>query len=106
MIRIAIVTVALLSALFSAHAPAANASAGSGYVIVAQQQGTTGRELQPRYEPAPPQEKSSYNSDYIFSLTRGVADSTLHPAAKAPMFLFTVPIDLVLLPITSLAGLF
>lgn len=75
-------------------------------LVVAQGGTTESGRLQPRYEPAPVEEKGFYNSGYIFSLTRGVAGSTLHPAAKAPMFLFTVPLDIVLLPATLIGGLF
>ncbi|MGH7787403.1 MAG: hypothetical protein ACRERC_11085 [Candidatus Binatia bacterium] len=64
------------------------------------------RELEPRYQPVPPQPKSWYNDSYIFAMTRGVSDSTLVPAAKAPLYLLTVPLDLVLLPFASIGGLF
>ena len=64
------------------------------------------RELQPRYEPVPPPEKSWYNDSYIFAMTRGVSDSTMVPAAKAPLYLLTVPLDLVLLPFAAIGGLF
>ena len=116
----------LAAALLLAAAAPPSASAGSGTaapgtaataadfeawdpgapLILAGAPGTTGRELEPRYEPVPPQQQSNYNDAYIFALTRGVADSTLHPAAKAPLFLFTVPLDLVLLPVAAMGGLF
>jgi hypothetical protein len=64
-------------------------------------------ELQPRYTPVPPPPPPSwYNSSYIFGMTKGVANSTMVPAAKAPLFLFTVPLDLVLLPFEAIGGLF
>jgi hypothetical protein len=75
-------------------------------IQVAQVGGTEPRELEPRYKPVQPEEKSWYNSSYIFGLTRGVAGSTMVPAAKAPLFLFTVPLDLVLLPAAAIGGLF
>ncbi len=75
-------------------------------VQLAQAHGTEPRELEPRYQPVPPAEKSWYNDSYIFALTRGVADSTMVPAAKAPLYVLTVPIDLVLLPIAAFGGLF
>ena len=50
--------------------------------------------------------KSWYNDSYIFAMTRGVADSTMVPAAKAPLFLLTVPLDLVLLPFAAIGGFF
>ncbi len=64
------------------------------------------RELQPRYQPVPPQPKSWYNDTYIFAITRCVANSTLAPAAQAPLYLLTVPVDLVLLPFAAIGGLF
>ena len=64
------------------------------------------RELQPRYEPVPPPQKSWYNDSYIFAMTRGVSNSTMVPAAKAPLYLLTVPVDLVLLPFAAIGGLF
>lgn len=64
------------------------------------------RELQPRYEPVEPQPKSSYNDEYIFGLTRGIADSAMHPAAKVLLFPLTVPLDLVFLPFSAIGGLF
>ena len=75
-------------------------------VELAQTEGTEPRELQPRYEPAPPRPKSSYNDEYIFGLTRGVAESTMHPAVKILIFPITVPLDLALLPFEAIGGLF
>ena len=72
----------------------------------AQAGGTEPRDLEPRYQPTPPEETSWYNSSYIFAVTRSVADSTLVPAAKAPLYVLTVPVDLVLLPIAAIGGLF
>ena len=64
------------------------------------------RELEPRYEPVPPPPKSWYNDEYIFAATRGVANSTLIPALKGPLFILTVPLDLVCLPFAAIGGLF
>jgi len=75
-------------------------------VQLAQAEQPPPRELQPRYEPVPPQPKSWYNSEYLFAMTRGVADSTMVPAVKAPLFLLTVPFDVILLPFTAIAGCF
>jgi len=75
-------------------------------LVVAQAQGTTPRELQPRYEPAPPEEKSSYNATYVFGLTRSVAYMPWSPAAKTPLFLFTIPLDIALLPFAAIGGFF
>ena len=64
------------------------------------------RKLESRYPPREPQPKSGHNASYIFGMTRGVADSTIHPAVKAPLFLLTLPLDLVLLPFAALGGMF
>jgi Flp pilus assembly protein CpaB len=83
-------------------------------ILVAQSGGTTGRELEPAY-PAPPagepgpyneSERKIYTSDYLFASTRAVARSTIVPAGKVPLFLLTVPVDLVCLPIALIAGFF
>lgn len=101
----------LLTAGVSAAAPAVSSTpsfvepAPVERVLVAQAD-TEYRELQPRYEPAPPEPENSYNDEYIFGLTRGVADSTLHPAGKVLIFPITVPLDLVLLPFAALGGFF
>lgn len=47
----------------------------------------------------------SYNSDYIFAVSRALRDSTLPPAGKVPLFVLTIPLDTVLLPFSLLAGL-
>ena len=52
------------------------------------------------------QEQPVYTDDYFFALSRGLGDSSLHPAAKAPLFLLTVPLDLALVPIAAVAGFF
>ena len=39
-------------------------------------------------------------------MTRGLADSTIHPAVKTPLFLFTVPLDLVFFPFAAIGGFF
>jgi hypothetical protein len=75
-------------------------------IELAQQTEPPPRELEPRYQPVPPQPKSWYNNSYLFAMTRGVANSTLDPAAQAPLFLLTVPLDLVLLPFAAIGGLF
>ena len=65
------------------------------------------RELQPRYEPEQPRRShNSYNDEYIFGITRGVADSTMHPAAKIFIFPLTVPFDIVFFPFEVMAGFF
>lgn len=75
-------------------------------IQVAQATEAPPRELQPRYEPVPPPPKSWYNDQYLFAATRGVANSTLIPALKAPLFILTVPVDLVCLPFAAVGGFF
>ena len=78
----------------------------SEVIQVAQATEAPPRELQPRYEPVPPAPKSWYNDQYLFAATRGVANSTLIPALKAPLFILTVPVDLVCLPFAAIGGFF
>ncbi len=47
-----------------------------------------------------------YNSEYIFAMTRGVADSTMIPAVKPLVFLLTIPLDIVFLPFAAIGGFF
>jgi hypothetical protein len=75
-------------------------------IELAQAGGTEPRELEPRYQPVPPEEKSWYNGSYIFGMTRSVAASTMVPAAKVPLFVLTVPLDIVFLPFAAIGGLF
>lgn len=75
-------------------------------IQIAQAHGTEPGELEPRYQPVPPQEESWYETGYLFAMTRGVAKSTMVPAAKAPLFILTVPLDLVTLPFAAIGGLF
>jgi hypothetical protein len=96
-----------LGLLWVQPAPALPAGGGADQQVqIAQAGGTEPRELEPRYQPAPVQEKSWYNDSYIFGMTRGVAESTMHPAAKVPLFVLTVPLDLVFLPFAALGGMF
>ena len=98
--------VAMLVATLPASGSAVEIESATGAVVVAQSGGTTGGELQPRYKPVPPEEESWYNDSYIFAFTRGVAGSTMHPVAKAPLFLFALPLDIVTLPFTVIGGMF
>ena len=47
-----------------------------------------------------------YNSDYIFGMTKGVANSTIIPAMKPLFFLVTIPLDLAFLPLAWIGGFF
>lgn len=95
-----ILALAPAGAAFAVEPPAADE------IVVAQAGTPQGGALEPRYQPAPIEEKSSYNSDYLFGMTRGVSHSTIHPAGKAPLFLLTVPLDIILLPVTLIGGFF
>jgi hypothetical protein len=75
-------------------------------IELAQAGGTEPRELEPRYQPVPAEEPGWYNSSYIFGMTRSVAGSTMVPAAKVPLFVLTVPLDIVFLPFAAIGGLF
>ncbi len=83
-------------------------------ILLAQEGGTTPRELEPRYpapEPGEPgpynaQEREVWNGDYVFGMSRSLARSTIVPAAKAPLFLFTIPLDVVFLPFALIGGFF
>jgi hypothetical protein len=108
------VLVALLCAYASplyAGAPSVDASSpsqldGAGVLLAQADEEPAEGKLEPRYKPREPEEKSSYNGSYVFGMTRGVADSTIHPAVKAPLFLFTIPLDIVLLPFAAIGGAF
>src|SRR5438477_10972352 len=90
--RFVLVAAVVVLAAASDGAALAAATQPSGVIQLAQAPEPSPRELQPRYEPVPPPEKSWYNSTYIFGMTRGVANSTLVPAVKAPLFVLTVPL--------------
>ena len=49
-------------------------------------------------------DKGGFNSDYIFSMSKAVMQSTLEPALKPAALLFTVPVDCALLPFGVIAG--
>lgn len=102
-------SITLIASVAVSTLPAFSAIAAESHgdtILLAQAGGTEPRDLEPRYKPVPPTEPSWYNSGYMFALTRGVADSTMHPAAKAPLFIFTVPLDLAFLPVAAIGGLF
>ena len=83
-------------------------SSAARAVLVAQAEGTEQPELRPRYEPVPPstEPEPSYNDAYLFGMTRAVANSTIHPGAKVPLFVLTVPFDIVFLPFAAIGGFF
>ena len=83
-------------------------------IVIAQDGGTVPREIEPEYQPVPPktpgpykdEEHDLYTTEYLFGMTRGVAGSTMVPALKVPLFLFTIPLDIVFLPFEAIGGFF
>ena len=102
--RAAIVAMAAVFATVGAPYAAAATAPQSAAIVVAQAEGSG--ELQPRYQPVQEEPKGWYNASYIFGMTSTVAHSTMVPALKAPLFLLTVPLDIVLLPFAAIGGLF
>ena len=47
-----------------------------------------------------------YSSEYIFGMTKGVMRSTLVPALKPVVLLFTIPLDIAFLPFAAIGGFF
>ncbi|MDG2051000.1 MAG: hypothetical protein P8M78_12630 [Myxococcota bacterium] len=47
-----------------------------------------------------------YSTEYIFGMTKGVMRSTLVPALKPVVLLFTIPLDLAFLPFAAIGGFF
>lgn len=83
-------------------------------ILLAQDGGTTPRELEPAY-PAPDpgrpgpyndREREIWNGDYVFGITRSLVKSTIVPAGKAPLFILTVPLDVAFLPFALIGGFF
>jgi hypothetical protein len=92
-IRLCAIQIALLVTLLTPFAAGAEDDPESG-------------RLEPTYQPRPPPEKEVYTTDYLFAITRAVSDSTLVPAAQVPLYFFTIPLDVVFLPIELIAGFF
>jgi hypothetical protein len=49
---------------------------------------------------------TGYNTDYLFAMTKAVASGPITPAVKPLLFLLTVPLDIITLPFTAIAGFF
>ena len=89
----ALVLLGLSFVVIGAEPAPASAEAESAPIVLAQDGGTEPRELEPAYAPPPPGEPGpyneaegqGYNSDYLFGMTRGVANSTIAPAGKVPL---------------------
>jgi len=75
-------------------------------VEIAQAEGTREGGLEPRYQPREPEEPNAYDGDYVFAMTRGVADAPIAPAGKVVLYVLTLPLDIALLPFALLGGLF
>jgi hypothetical protein len=58
------------------------------------------------YDKLDVEDRQGYNSEYIFGMTKGVMKSTLVPALKPLILIFTVPLDLAFLPFAAIAGFF
>lgn len=102
-----IITLLLTAVLLVGAAPALAAHHEGEHEPTATQsgQGSDGtRPLEATFEPTP--EPGIYSGKYYFAMTRGLANSTLRPAFQVPLFLVTIPLDIVLLPISAVAGFF
>lgn len=75
-------------------------------VELAHAQETASSHSQPHHGHDETRQDGSYNDEYVFGLTRGIAESSMHPAAKILVFPMTVPLDLALLPFEVIGGLF
>ena len=100
-------TAGVSSASPSSHAcPLAVQSDVPAGAQVAHGDGADSREPHSCCKAAESHRHSRYNDEYIFGLTRGVAGSTMHPAARILVFPVTVPLDFALLPFEVIGGLF
>ena len=52
------------------------------------------------------EEHGGFSGEYVFGMTKGVMRSTLTPALKPVVLLFTVPLDIVFLPFAVIGGFF
>lgn len=58
------------------------------------------------YDKLDVEDRQGYSTEYIFGMSKGVMKSTLVPALKPVILLFTAPLDLAFLPFAALAGFF
>jgi hypothetical protein len=63
-------------------------------------------QIEPRYQPREPLEEPFYDTTYLFGMTRGVTNSTIHPGAQIPLLVLTIPLDIVFLPFAAIGGFF
>ncbi len=50
------------------------------------------------------EDDEGYSTEYIFGMSKGIMRSTLVPALKPFVLLFTIPLDLAFLPFAAIAG--
>ncbi len=94
-----VILVAAMLGLFSASTAAADTRTSATHRTTAEHGGSDG-------SPGLDMRDDEYNSDYIFGMSKGVANSTLHPAVKPLFFVLTVPLDLAFLPFAAIGGFF
>ena len=98
-----LLAVCLLGVVEPDHAAAGDAGEPT---VLAQAEGTRDGGLEPRYQPREPEAPSAYSGEYVFAMTRGVADAPIASAGKVALYVLTLPLDIALLPFALLGGLF
>ncbi len=58
------------------------------------------------YDKLDVEDRQGYNSEYIFGMTKGIMQSTLVPALKPVLAIFTIPLDIAFLPFAAIIGFF
>ncbi len=58
------------------------------------------------YDKLDVEDRQGYNSEYIFGMTKGIMKSTLVPALKPVLAIFTIPLDIAFLPFAAIIGFF
>ncbi len=94
-----VVLIAAMLGLFSASTAAADTRTSATHRATADHAGSDG-------SPGLDMRDDQYNSDYIFGMSKGVANSTIHPAVKPLFFVVTIPLDLAFLPFAAIGGFF
>lgn len=49
---------------------------------------------------------TGYNTGFLFAMTKAVASGPITPALKPLLFVLTIPLDIITLPFTAIAGFF
>ncbi len=94
-----VILVAAALGFFSASTAAADTRTSAMHPTTTDDAGSVG-------SPGLDMRDDEYNSDYIFGMSKGVANSTLHPAVKPLFFVLTIPLDLAFLPFAAIGGFF